>query len=95
MLRDTAPGRHQPVIDRDYSAGHVVGQIRREEFDQLGAIPDRPEPPKCDQFEARSRLLWLLPGIIVAIIRPVVITAGAMQFTVIPNGPEILARYRV
>jgi len=40
-------------------------------------------------------LLWLLPGIIVAIIRPVVITTGAMQFTVIPNGPEILARYRV
>ena len=35
------------------------------------------------------------PGITVAMMRPVVITPGAMQFTVIPNGPRSCARYRV
>jgi hypothetical protein len=31
----------------------------------------------------------------VAMIRPVAITPGAMQFAVIPNGPRSWARYRV
>jgi hypothetical protein len=40
-------------------------------------------------------LLWLLPGMTVAMIRPVAITPGAMQLAVIPNGPRSCARYRV
>jgi hypothetical protein len=30
----------------------------------------------------------MLPGMTVAMIRPVAITPGAIQFTVIPNGPK-------
>ena len=35
---------------RDHSAGHIVGQIGRQELDDLGAILDRPKPPKGDQL---------------------------------------------
>jgi len=34
---------HQPAINRDHRAGHIVGQIRRQELDDLGAILDCPE----------------------------------------------------
>ena len=37
-------------LSRDHSAGHIVGQIGRQELDHLGAILDCPEPPKRDQF---------------------------------------------
>ena len=39
---------NQPAIDRDHSARHIVGQIGREEFDELGAVLYRPELPKRD-----------------------------------------------
>ena len=61
---------HQPAIDRDHRSGHVVGQIGREELDDFGAILDRPEPPQGTSW-ARSRLLRLLPGMTLAMIRPV------------------------
>ena len=31
-------------------AGHMVGQVGRQELDDLGAILDRTEPPQRDQF---------------------------------------------
>jgi hypothetical protein len=41
---------HQPAVDRDRRAGHIAGKIGREELDDVGAILDRPAPPKADQF---------------------------------------------
>jgi hypothetical protein len=38
------------AIDWDHSARHIVGQIGRQELDNLGAILDGPEPPKRDQL---------------------------------------------
>src|SRR5262249_10167565 len=35
-------------IDWDYRAGHVVGEVRSEELDDLGAIFHRPEPAQSD-----------------------------------------------
>jgi hypothetical protein len=49
-LRGWALSPHQAAIDRDYRTGHIVGQIGRQELDDLGAILDRPKPPKGDQL---------------------------------------------
>lgn len=35
----------QSAIDRDHCTGHVIGQVGRKEFDDLGAILDRSETP--------------------------------------------------
>jgi hypothetical protein len=35
---------NQPAIDRDHGSGHVIGQVGRQELDDLGTILDRPEP---------------------------------------------------
>ena len=52
--RSEASGRllspHQPAINRNHRAGHIVGQVSRKELDHLGAVLDRPEPPKGDQL---------------------------------------------
>src|SRR5262244_2244980 len=41
---------NQPAIDRDDRSGHIIGQVGSKELDNLGAILDRPEPPKGDQL---------------------------------------------
>jgi len=43
---------NQTTVDRDHRAGHIVGKIGREEFDDLGAILDRSESPKGHQLRA-------------------------------------------
>ena len=43
---------HQAAIDWDHRPGHIVGQIGREELDDLGAILDGAKPPKGDQLGA-------------------------------------------
>ena len=40
---------HQPAVDRDHRAGHIVGQVGRQELDDLGAILNGAEPPQRDQ----------------------------------------------
>ena len=47
---DTPSSSHQPAVDRDHRARHIVGQISREEFDHLGAILDAAEPPQGHQL---------------------------------------------
>ena len=41
---------HQSAIHRNHRTGHIVRQVGRKEFDDLGAIVHRPEPPKGDQL---------------------------------------------
>ena len=41
---------HQPAVDGDHRAGHIIRKIGREKPGDLGAIFDRPEPPKGVQF---------------------------------------------
>ena len=84
---------HQAAIDRDHRARHIVGQVGRQKLDHLDAILDRPLSPKATN-SARSRLLWLLPGMTVAMILPVAITPGATQLAVTPNGTRSSAGYR-
>jgi hypothetical protein len=79
---------HQIPIDRDHRAGNIVGQgsVARNSTSlaQSSTVPSRRRATNS----ARSRLLWLLPGMAVCMIRPVAITPGAMQITVIPYGPR-------
>ena len=58
-----------------------------------GPLPELGADPAYETNSARSRLLWLLPGMTVAMIRPVAMTPGAMQFAVIPNGPRSRRRW--
>ena len=41
-------------VDWDHGSGHIIGQIGREEFDDLGAILDCPESSKGDQLSPIS-----------------------------------------
>jgi hypothetical protein len=34
---------HDPAIDRDYRASHVIGQVRRQKFDHAAAVIHRSE----------------------------------------------------
>jgi len=40
----------ESAVDRNDCTRHIVGQIGRQKLDDLGAILDRTEPPKGDQF---------------------------------------------
>jgi hypothetical protein len=80
---------HHPAVDRD-----DVPPSRNPRDRSRGTRPPRrnPRPSRAaaGRPTRRSRLLWLLPRMTVAMIRPVAITPGAMQFAVIPNGPRFL-----
>jgi hypothetical protein len=78
---------HQPAIDRDHGSSHIIGQVRRQELDDPRAILDRPEPPQGDQLGSVPVALNVA-GMIVAMIRPVAITPGAMRSAVLQNGPR-------
>jgi hypothetical protein len=85
---------NQSAIDRDNGSGHIVGQVGRKELATLAQSSTVPSRRRATN-SARSRLLWLLPGMTVCRIRPVAITPEAVRLAVIPKGPRFYARYRV
>src|SRR5215813_2311805 len=85
---------NQPAIDRDDRSGHIIGQVGSKELDDLGAILDRPEPPKGDQLGPIAVPLNAA-GNYRCHDPPGRDHTRAMQFTAIPNGPRSWARYRV
>ena len=78
---------NQTIVDRNYRAGHIVGEIGRRKLDDLGAILDRAEPPQGDQFGSIPIALGAAGND--GLHNPTGSDPpGAMQFTVIPNGPS-------
>jgi hypothetical protein len=76
---------HQPTVDRNNRPCHIIGPIGRKELDDFGAQSSTVPSRRKATNSARSQLLWLLPGMTVAMILPVAITPGAIQFAVMPN----------